>query len=110
MLRERSGPLSLLSVVESPNVPFRYVPGLSLNAPAAPPDQLGVFVDGGSMTAITRFDGRRERLAYLDYTTDALAYHLVEQPSVLVLGAGGGSSLKGLCLHRIPTIPRNVER
>ena len=104
VLSERSGPLSLLSVVESPSVPFRYVPGLSLNAPAAPPDQLGVFVDGGSMTAITRFDGRRERLAYLDYTTDALAYHLVEQPSVLVLGAGGGSSILQALYHRADRI------
>ena len=104
VLSERSGPLSLLSVVESPNVPFRYVPGLSLNAPAAPPDQLGVFVDGGSMTAITRFDGRREELVYLDYTTDALAYHLVEQPSVLVLGAGGGSSVLQALYHRADRI------
>jgi SAM-dependent methyltransferase len=104
VLSERSGPLSLLSVVESPSVPFRYAPGLSLNAPAAPPDQLGVFVDGGSMTPITRFDGRRERLAYLDYTTDALAYHLVEQPSVLVLGAGGGSSLLQALYHRATRI------
>ncbi len=99
VLSEHSGPLSLLSVVESPNVPFRYVPGLSLNAPAVPPDQLGVFVDGGSMTPITRFDGRRERLAYLDYTPDALAYHLVERPSVLVLGAGGGSSVLQALYH-----------
>jgi spermidine synthase len=100
VVSERSGPLSLLSIVESPSVPFRYVPGLSLNSPAAAPDQLGVFVDGGSMTAITRFDGRRQGLIYLDYTTDALAYHLVEQPSVLVLGAGGGSSVLQALYHR----------
>ena len=65
VLSERSGPLGLLAVVESPNVPFRYVPGLSLNAPMTPPDQLGVFFDGDSMTAITRFDGRREGLEVL---------------------------------------------
>jgi spermidine synthase len=104
VLSERSGPLSLLSVVESPSVPFRYVPGLSLNAPMTPPDQLGVFFDGGSMTAITRFDGRREELAYLDYTTDALAYHLVEEPRVLVLGAGGGSSVLQALYHRATRI------
>jgi spermidine synthase len=100
VLNERSGPLSLLSVVESPTVPFRYVPGLSLNAPMTPPDQLGVFFDGDSMTAITRFDGRREGLAWLDYTTDALAYHLLEEPRVLVLGAGGGSSVLQALYHR----------
>lgn len=104
VLSERSGPLGLLSVVESPSVPFRYVPGLSLNAPMTPPDQLGVFFDGGSMTGITRFDGRREGLDYLDYTTDALAYHLVKQSSVLVLGAGGGSSVLQALYHRAARI------
>ncbi len=34
---EHSGPLALLSVVESPTVPFRYAPGLSLRSPALPP-------------------------------------------------------------------------
>jgi spermidine synthase len=100
VLSERSGPLSLLTIVESPDVPFRYVPGLSLNAPMTPPDQLGVFFDGDSITAITRFDGRRAGLAYLDYTTDALAYHLLEQPRVLVLGAGGGSSVLQALYHQ----------
>ena len=100
MLSERSGPLGLLTVVESPDVPFRYVPGLSLKAPMAPPPQLGVFIDGGAMTAITRFDGRLDRLAYLDYTTDALAYHLVERPAVLVLGAGGGQGVLQALFHR----------
>lgn len=93
LLAVRSGPLGLLSVVESPEVPFRYVPGLSLSAPATPPAQLGVFVDGGGFTAITRFDGRLEPLSYLDHTTDALPYHLLDRPSVLVLGAGGGQAV-----------------
>jgi spermidine synthase len=104
VLSEHSGPLGQLSVVESPNVPFRYVPGLSLNTPASPPAQLGVFVDGGSLTAITRFHGERAELAYLDYTTDALAYHLVAQPAVLVLGAGGGRNVLQALYHRAPQI------
>lgn len=104
VLSERSGPLGSLSVVENQQVPFRYVPGLSLNAPTPPPPQLGVFIDGDSMTAITRFDGRREGLAYLDYTTDAAAYHLLERPAVLVLGAGGASSVLQALYHRAERI------
>ncbi|MDH3741772.1 MAG: class I SAM-dependent methyltransferase, partial [Hyphomicrobiales bacterium] len=104
VLSERSGPLGLLTVVASPNVPFRYVPGLSLNAEALPPDQLGVFADGGSMTAVTRFDGQREQLAYLDYTTDALAYQFTTQPSVLVLGAGGGRNVLQAIYHQAKLI------
>src|SRR5882672_4599406 len=40
---ERSSPLGQLTVVESNAVPFRHAPGLSLNAPLPPPDQLGLF-------------------------------------------------------------------
>ena len=43
------------------------------------------------MTAITRFDGDARGLAYLDFTLDAAPYHLLERPSVLILGAGGGA-------------------
>ncbi len=100
VLSERSGPLGLLTVIESPEVPFRFVPGLSLNAPTTPPDQLAVFVDGGSMTAVTRFDGQREEVGYLDFTTDALAYQFTHRPSVLVLGAGGGRNVLQAIYHR----------
>ena len=90
---EVSSPLGLLTVVESPAVPFRHVPGLSLNNRTEPPPQIGVFTDGDSLTVITAFDGRREPLAYLGQTTSALPYHLMEQPSVLILGAGGGADV-----------------
>jgi SAM-dependent methyltransferase len=92
VLTERSSPLGRLTVVETPLVPLRHVPGLSLAAPDEPPEQLAVYVDGDAMTAITRFDGRPERLRYLDYTPEAAAYRLVaERPRVLVLGAGTGA-------------------
>jgi hypothetical protein len=88
--REYSSPLALISIVESPAVPFRYAPGLSLVSPALPPPQLGVFVDGEFAAAIDQWDGRIESLRYLDYSTDALVYHLAREPDVLVGGAGGG--------------------
>ncbi|MGI9424155.1 MAG: SAM-dependent methyltransferase, partial [Hyphomicrobiaceae bacterium] len=104
VLSERSGPLGLLTVVESRKVPFRYMPGLSLNAPAVPPRQLGVFIDGGSMTTINHYDGRRKQLAFLDYSTDALVYHLIQRPTVLVLGAGGGRSVLQALYHNAQRI------
>ena len=93
VLTERSSPLGLLTVVRSPAIPFRHAPGLSLNNPIEPPPQLGVFTDGDGLSAITVFDGRLEPLAYLDYTTAALPYHLVKRPRVLILGAGGGADV-----------------
>ena len=87
---ETSSPLGLVTVVENRQVPFRHAPGMSLNAPGEPPEQLALFTDGEGMSAIVRFDGARQPLAYLDYMTSALPYHLVVQPRVLVLGAGSG--------------------
>src|SRR5438128_481117 len=104
VLAERSSPLGLVTVVESPLVPFRHAPGLSLNATIEPPPQLGVFTDGEGLNALTRHDGRREPLAYLDYLTSALPYHLLERPRVLILGAGPGSDVLQAIYHRASTI------
>ncbi|MEE8435918.1 MAG: SAM-dependent methyltransferase, partial [bacterium] len=100
VLTERMSPLGLLTVVERTRPPFRYAPGLSLTAPVDIPLQLGIFTDGDSMTAITRFQGKRESLAYLDYQTAALPYHLLEHPAkALALGAGGGSDVLLALFH-----------
>lgn len=99
VVAQTSSPLGLVSVVESPRTPLRHAPGLSLNAPAGPPEQLGLFVDGEGPDAITRFDGDLERLAYLDYSTAALPYHLLDQPAVLILGAGGGAEVLRALYH-----------
>ncbi len=90
---ERSSPLGLVTVIESPRIPLRHAPGLSLNSPVAPPPQLGVFTDGDGLTAIGHYSGDREALTYLDYLTSALPYHLGNHRRVLVLGAGGGSEV-----------------
>ena len=88
-----SSPLGLLTVVESPTVPFRHVPGLSFGTHYVPPEQLGVFTDGDAMSVITRYDGDLSKLGYLGDVTAALPYLLVDAPTVLVLGAGGGGDV-----------------
>ena len=90
IVAERHGPLGWVTAVESPAVPFRHAPGLSLMAPAGPPAQIGLFTDGGAPSAITPADAD---LRYLEAETAALPYHLVEDPRVLVLGAGGGAEV-----------------
>ncbi len=99
VIAERSGPLALITVVESPKIPFRYAPGLSLMSPALPPDQLGLFFDGEGMTAITRYDGKQDSIAYLHEMPSALPYVLLDQPDVLILGAGGGASILQALWH-----------
>jgi hypothetical protein len=99
VIEQRSSPLGLVSVVESPQVPLRHAPGLSLNATTEPPPQFGVYTDGEGLNALTRFDGRRESLAHLDQITSALPYHLLRSPHVLVLGAGAGTDVLQAIYH-----------
>ena len=93
VLTSSSSPLGLLTVVESPQVPFRDAPGLSFNTRFVPPEQLAVFTDGDAMSAITRFDGTLGALGYLGDVTAALPYQLLTAPNVLILGAGGGTDV-----------------
>ncbi len=90
---QRSSPLGLLSIVESPNVPWRFAPGLSFHATTEPPKQLGVFTDGDAMTAITHYNNNPLTLSYLAQQTSALPYSLSTPRHVLVPGAGGGAGL-----------------
>ncbi|HEX9647345.1 MAG TPA: SAM-dependent methyltransferase [Alphaproteobacteria bacterium] len=99
VVAERSSPLGLVSVVESPRVPLRHAPGLSLTSAGEPPAQLGVFVDGEGPSAITAFDGRLAPLSYLGDTTSAAPYRLLDAPRTLVLGAGGGADVLQALYH-----------
>ncbi len=96
---ESSSPLGLLTVVESPRIPFRHAPGLSPNAGFVPPQQVAVFTDGDGMSAITRFDGDTAAMGYLGEMTSALPYALLDAPTVLVLGAGGGADVLAALYH-----------
>ena len=104
VIAERSSPLGRLSVIESPRVPLRHAPGLSLATTLAPPEQLGVFTDGDGMTAITRFTGDLAAHGYLDQQTTALPYHLLDRPATLVLGGGGGADVLQALHHRASRI------
>ena len=104
VLKISSSPLGLITVVESPTVPVRHAPGLSFGTRYVPPQQLSVFSDADSLSAITRFDGNLEALGFLGDVTAALPYALLEEPDVLVLGAGGGSDVLLALYHGAKTI------
>ncbi len=111
-LDQRSSPLGQLTTVASPSVPFRHAPGLSLNTPGPIPAQLGLFTDADSLSVLTRFDGDLDKLAYLDYQSSALPYHLLQQPAVLVLGAGGGAEVLQALYHdasRVDAVELNPQ-
>ncbi|MFH1829942.1 MAG: SAM-dependent methyltransferase [Pseudomonadota bacterium] len=93
IIEERSSPLGQIAVVKSLGIPFRHAPGLSVMSKAEVPEQLGIFIDADSLTAITRFTGDQKELAYTDALTQALPYHLLVSPDVLILGSGGGADV-----------------
>ena len=97
ILNERHSPFGVLHVVRSELI--RAVPGLSLNTQHPVQPQLGLFTDADGMTAVTDFKGDLSKLGYLGETTSALAYHLIEPPHVLVLGAGGGGDVLNALYH-----------
>ncbi|MGD2053080.1 MAG: SAM-dependent methyltransferase [Gammaproteobacteria bacterium] len=98
-LQRESNSISQVDVIESKSIPFRNAPGMSLLSPARPPDQLAVFRDGDEMTTIDHFVSK-DSLAYHDYLSSALAYHLHDAPQkVLVLGSSTGSELLQATLH-----------
>ena len=95
---ERSSPLGMLSVVNSPMIPMRHAPGLSLNTTVEVPEQRGIFTDGNGISPIDAYN-KREDSAYLDNLTSALPYHLKQLEHVVVLGAGGGTLVRQALYH-----------
>jgi len=104
VIAQRSSPLGLLSVVESPAIPLRHAPGLSLNATTEPPAQLAVFTDGDGLSVINHYNGDTLTLAYLDQLTSALPYHLRPIRRGLILGAGGGADVLQALYHDAASI------
>jgi len=100
IIDQHSSPLGLLNVVKSNIIPLRHAPGLSLNASAEPPLQLGVFTDASNMTVINQDKGVIKDFAYLDFLSSALPYHLNNPQNVLILGAGGGAGVSQALYHK----------
>ena len=99
-----SNPIAYTDVVESAITPLRHAPGLSLNAEHEPPAQYALFSDAGNLSALTRYNGDRATISYLDQTTSALPYHLNKPEHLLILGVGAGSDLLQADGFGIPAI------
>ena len=112
VLGQSSSPLGVVTVVDSPTVPIRHAPGLSFSTRYIPPEQLAVFTDADGMSAITRYDGEPASVAYLGDMTAALPFALLDDPAVLVLGAGTGNDVLMALYHgarRIDAVEPNPQ-
>ncbi|MGD9096129.1 MAG: class I SAM-dependent methyltransferase [Chromatiales bacterium] len=93
LVESHSGPVSRIDVVENRLVPFRNAPGLSLQSPEGPSEQLAVFSDGDAMTTIDRHSAQSSP-GYMAYMSSALPFLLGRQfERVLVLNAGTGADI-----------------
>ncbi|MHC4756983.1 MAG: spermine/spermidine synthase domain-containing protein [Planctomycetota bacterium] len=81
-------PLGRLDCIKADGV--RYFPGgFSLSYTGRVPQQVLIITDGDGISAVTRMEDVND-IQCCDYTTSAMAYHLVNRPQVCVIGPGGG--------------------
>jgi hypothetical protein len=92
---QAEGPLGRIDVVEGPAL--HQAPGLGLRWTSPLPAQTLLIVDGDSSSPVYACTKRTD-WAFMDHTTKAAPYHLLEHSAVLVVGAGGGSDM-GLALY-----------
>jgi hypothetical protein len=106
---EESNPMWLVSVIENNKVPLRLAPGLSLNYSSTIPPQLAVYTNYGALQAITKFSHANKEILHLDYMTNAIAYHLLIKPRVLLLDEGTGSSTLLAQFHHAKSIDQTEQ-
>ena len=78
--------ISRLDIVKEAGT--HQLPGLSYLYPGVPPQQLGLSLDADSLQAVTLI--APQDFAAADYLPESIAFKLVPQADVLVLGPGGG--------------------
>ncbi len=97
IIKEHISPYGRLSLVRSPEIPFRFAPGLSHHCTASLPEQLGLFVDGENFGAISLSEPSPGNGGITDCLPTAVAYHLLQEPRVCCNQAGQGLGvLEGL--------------
>lgn len=69
--------------------------GLSPLNPAPLPERLGVVIDYWAYTTIIRDKDTPGYYNFYDWLPMYLAYELVESPTALIIGSGGGMDIKG---------------
>jgi len=105
----RYSPLARLDCVQGPSI--RYFPGLSIAYDGKLPKQMLIISDADGISAINNFNSLSELDCY-DYTTSAVGYHLLSEPNVCVIGAGGGCDVAQALAsgaHRVTAVEMNPQ-
>ncbi|MGQ9848648.1 MAG: hypothetical protein ACUVSU_01220 [Aggregatilineaceae bacterium] len=75
-----------LDIVRSPSI--HLAPGLSMTYLSGPPPEIGLLIDGDNLLPVVQASAAPT--AFAQAMPAAVALSLLQQPDVLVLGAGGG--------------------
>jgi spermidine synthase len=86
----RYSPLARVDCIEAPAI--RSFAGLSLSYTGTLPEQSVIISDADGASAVNRFREISELDCYR-HTTSALAYYLLTEPNVCIIGSGGGSDV-----------------
>lgn len=81
--------------------------GISARCPAPPsPEQMFITIDAAAITAITRFDGNPDSIAFVNCAPSGLAYQVPAQPphSALIIGPGGGIDVLTALYNRVERV------
>jgi len=95
--------ISRIDVLQSPLI--RFAPGLSLTFQKELPEQVGLSIDGGELTAVTCFRSRDETtMDFLSFLPSSLPYHLAQKPRVLIIEPKGGVDVLAAHVNRAARI------
>jgi spermidine synthase len=109
LLLRRESPMGRLDGVTGPAI--HHTPGLGLQYAGTVPEHALLLVDGEPLGAVYRCPTAAD-WQFMDHTTLAAPYHLRPQPSVLILGVGGGSDIGLAQYHgsrRVTGLDMNVD-
>jgi len=96
LVATRYSPLGRIDCVSASTI--RNFPSLSMTYRGTLPEQMLIITDAEGSSAVSNITDISSQ-TWCDYTTDALSYHLLADPSVCIIGAGGGSDvIKALAL------------
>jgi hypothetical protein len=98
---KRSSPYGQLEVIRSPSL--RYAPGLSLTLTGTVPVRDAIFNNGNWFGPVVEWM-RTDTVHFLDYTTNALPYHISRPSSLLLLDAGTGLFAAHALTRGVPSV------
>jgi len=95
------GPLGRIDVVEGPSV--HQHPGLAWQFMGEIPPHVVMIIDGDHASGVYAVREIAD-WTFMDYTTPAVAYALRREPSVCLVGAGGGAEIGLALYHGAPSV------